>query len=105
MNGNPPSGVNYRTAYFNNEAANNWKGVLKMAFGEKADLLPTAYQSSRNETLNYAASWYLNGAGEILLGGGDASYGSRCAPVTCSRVPCSAPRIGTSCLGSPTTVS
>ena len=80
VNGNPPSGVNYRTAYFNNEAANNWKGVLKMAFGEKADLLPTAYQSSRNETLNYAASWYLNGAGEILLGGGAAAHGSSCAP-------------------------
>ena len=72
--------IDYRTAYFNNEAANNWKGVLKMAFGEKADLLPTAYQSSRNETLNYAASWYLNGAGEILLGGGVASHGSSCAP-------------------------
>lgn len=80
VNGNPPSGVNYRTAYFNNEAANAYKGVATMAFGEKADLLPITWQSSRNETLNYAASWYLNGAGEILLGGGAASYGSGCAP-------------------------
>lgn len=80
VNGNPPSGVNYRTAYFNNEKADNWKGVATMAFGEKADLLPISYQASRNETLNYAASWYLNGAGEILLGGGFAYYGSRCAP-------------------------
>ena len=80
VNGNPPSGVNYRTAYFNNEAANGWKGVATMAFGEKADLLPITWQASRNETLNYAASWYLNGAGEILLGGGYASFGSDCAP-------------------------
>lgn len=80
VNGNPPSGVNYRTAYFNNEKADNWKGVATMAFGEKADLLPISYQASRNETLNYAASWYLNGAGEILLGGGPATRGSYCAP-------------------------
>ena len=80
VNGNPPSGVNYRTAYFNNEAANGWKGVATMAFGEKADLLPISYQASRNETLNYAASWYLNGAGEILHGGGLANHGSDCAP-------------------------
>ena len=80
VNGNPPSGVNYRTAYFNNEKADNWKGVATMAFGEKADLLPISYQASRNETLNYAASWYLNGAGEILRGGGYADYGSFCAP-------------------------
>ena len=80
VNGNPPSGVNYRTAYFNNEAANAWKGVATMAFGEKADLLPITYQASRNETLNYAASWYLNGAGEILRGGGRADLGSLCAP-------------------------
>ena len=80
VNGNPPSGVNYRTAYFNNEKADNWKGVATMAFGEKADLLPISYQASRNETLNYAASWYLNGAGEILLGGGYALNGSSCAP-------------------------
>lgn len=80
VNGNPPSGVNYRTAYFNNEAANGWKGVATMAFGEKADLLPITWQASRNETLNYAASWYLNGAGEILLGGGGAYNGSHCAP-------------------------
>lgn len=72
--------MNYRTAYFANEAANNWKGVLKMAFNEQADMLPTAYQDSRNETLNYAASWYLNGAGEILLGGGLAAYGAACCP-------------------------
>lgn len=80
VNGNPPSGVNYRTAYFNNEAANGWNGVATMAFGEKADLLPISYQASRNETLNYAASWYLNGAGEILRGGGSAYNGSNCAP-------------------------
>ena len=80
VNGNPPSGVNYRTAYFNNEKADNWKGVATMAFGEKADLLPISYQASRNETLNYAASWYLNGAGEILRGGGRAADGSSCAP-------------------------
>ena len=80
VNGNPPSGVNYRTAYFNNEKADNYKGVATMAFGEKADLLPISYQASRNETLNYAASWYLNGAGEILLGGGYAHDGSVCAP-------------------------
>lgn len=80
VNGNPPSGVNYRTAYFNNEKTDNWKGVLKMAFNEKADMLPIAWQASRNETLNYAASWYLSGAGEILLGGGRASSGSYCAP-------------------------
>lgn len=80
VNGNPPSGVNYRTAYFNNEAANAWKGVATMAFGEKADLLPITWQASRNETLNYATSWYLNGAGEILRGGGLASNGSGCAP-------------------------
>lgn len=80
VNGNPPSGVNYRTAYFNNEAANGWKGVATMAFGEKADLLPITWQASRNETLNYAASWYLNGAGEILRGGGYANDGSHCAP-------------------------
>ena len=80
VNGNPPSGVNYRTAYFNNEKADNYKGVATMAFGEKADLLPISYQASRNETLNYAASWYLNGAGEILLGGGNAYHGSNCAP-------------------------
>ena len=72
--------MNYRTAYFNNEAANGWKGVATMAFGEKADLLPITWQASRNETLNYAASWYLNGAGEILHGGGNAYYGSSCAP-------------------------
>lgn len=80
VNGTPPSEVNYRTAYFANEAANNWKGVLKMAFNEQADMLPTAYQDSRNETLNYAASWYLNGAGEILRGGGRAAYGAACCP-------------------------
>ena len=80
VNGNPPSGVNYRTAYFNNEKADNYKGVATMAFGEKADLLPISYQASRNETLNYAASWYLNGAGEILHGGGNAYHGSNCAP-------------------------
>ena len=80
VNGNPPSGVNYRTAYFNNEKADNYKGVATMAFGEKADLLPISYQASRNETLNYAASWYLNGAGEILHGGGAAYGGSGCAP-------------------------
>ena len=80
VNGNPPSGVNYRTAYFNNEKADNYKGVATMAFGEKADLLPISYQASRNETLNYAASWYLNGAGEILRGGGGAGLGSGCAP-------------------------
>lgn len=86
VNGNPPSGVNYRTAYFNNEKADNWKGVATMAFGEKADLLPISYQASRNETLNYAASWYLNGAGEILRGGGAAIHGSDCAPgFVCAR--------------------
>lgn len=51
-----------------------------MAFGEKADLLPTAFQTTNNTTLNYAAMWYMNGGGEILRGGGNASRGSYCAP-------------------------
>ena len=51
-----------------------------MAFGEKADLLPTAFQTTNNTTLNYAAMWYMNGGGEILLGGGYANHGSACAP-------------------------
>ena len=80
VNGNPPAGVNYRTAYFNNKTPEGSYGALKMAFNEKADLLPIEYQSSRNETLNYAASWYLNGGGDILRGGGDARPGSPCCP-------------------------
>lgn len=80
VNGNPPSGVDYRVGYFNNKAANNWCGITKMAFGEKCDMLPIDWQSSRNDTLNYGSSWYLNGAGEILLGGGDAGRGSNWAP-------------------------
>lgn len=80
MNGNPPSGVNYRTAYFNNDTNSNGKCPTKMAFGEKADLLPTAFQTTNNTTLNYAAMWYMNGGGEILLGGGLADHGSNCAP-------------------------
>lgn len=82
VNGNPPSGVNYRTAYFNNNGTSSgvWKGALKMAFGEKCDMLPTDWQSSRNDTLNYAGAWYLNGGGEILRGGGYAGGGSSCAP-------------------------
>ena len=43
-------------------------------------MLPIDWQGSRNDTLNYGASWYLNGAGEILRGGGDAVDGSYCAP-------------------------
>jgi len=83
VNGNPPSGVNYRIGYFKNEAsAAGSFGVKKMAFGEKADLLPIEFQSSTNETLDYAARWYLaaNGGGEILRGGGAAYDGSVCAP-------------------------
>lgn len=80
VNGNPPSGVDYRVAYFNNKKVDNWAGIKKVAFGEKCDMLPIDWQDSRNDTLNYGASWYLNGAGEILLGGGNANYGSTCAP-------------------------
>lgn len=79
VNGNPPSGVHFRTAYFNN-INNGGKCPTKMTFGEKADLLPTAFQASNNITLNYAAMWWTNGGGEILLGGGAAGYGSSCAP-------------------------
>ena len=80
MNGNPPAGVDYRVAYFNNKKLDNWAGIKKVAFGEKCDMLPIDWQDSRNDTLNYGASWYLNGAGEILLGGGGANFGSACAP-------------------------
>ena len=83
VNGNPPSGVNYRTAYFKNDVTTaNSYGVKQMAFGEKADLLPIGYQSSVNETIDYAARWYLaaNGGGDLLLGGGYANDGSYCAP-------------------------
>ena len=54
--------------------------IKKVAFGEKCDMLPIDWQDSRNDTLNYGASWYLNGAGEILRGGGYARIGSSCAP-------------------------
>ena len=43
-------------------------------------MLPISWQSSRNDTLNYGSSWWLNGGGEILLGGGLAHHGSACAP-------------------------
>ena len=80
VNRNPPSGVNYRTAYFNNDTNSSGKCPIKMAFGEKADLLPTNFQASANTTLNYAAAWYMNGGGDLLRGGGCAYDGSVCAP-------------------------
>ena len=44
VNGNPPAGVDYRVAYFNNKKVDNWAGIKKVAFGEKLSLIHIYYR-------------------------------------------------------------